>query len=180
MKIQIDNWRWSGVPFYLCTGKHMARRVTEISIQFRSAPFQLFRNTPVEELQTNRLVIAIQPEESIALSFGAKIPGPIMQQGKVDMCFNYADYFGSAPSTGYERLLYDCMIGDAWLRTSALRLHDRGRDTFSKGRHGGSWLECDHTCARRLAGSAATRLPQLCARDVGSQRSGANAARWRA
>src|SRR6201987_3485321 len=106
MKIQIDNWRWSGVPFYLCTGKHMARRVTEISIQFRSAPFQLFRNTPVEELQTNRLVIAIQPEESIALSFGAKIPGPIMQQGKVDMCFNYADYFGSAPSTGYERLLY--------------------------------------------------------------------------
>jgi len=115
MKIQIDNWRWSGVPFYLCTGKHMARRVTEISIQFRSAPFQLFRNTPVEELQTNRLVIAIQPEESIALSFGAKIPGPIMQQGKVDMCFNYADYFGSAPSTGYERLLYDCMIGDATL-----------------------------------------------------------------
>jgi glucose-6-phosphate 1-dehydrogenase len=115
MKIFIDNWRWSGVPFYLRTGKHLARRVTEISIQFRSAPFQLFRNTPVEQLQTNRLVMTIQPEESIALSFGAKVPGPIMQQGTVDMCFNYADYFGSAPSTGYERLLYDCMIGDATL-----------------------------------------------------------------
>src|SRR5437588_6723280 len=76
MKIQIDNWRWSGVPFYLCTGKHMARRVTEISIQFRSAPFQLFRNTPVEELQTHRLVIDIQPEESIALCFGQRLPGP--------------------------------------------------------------------------------------------------------
>jgi glucose-6-phosphate 1-dehydrogenase len=115
MKILIDNWRWSGVPFYLCTGKHLARRVTEISIQFRSAPFQLFRNTSVEALQTNRLVMTIQPEESISLSFGAKVPGPIMQQGTVDMSFNYEDYFGSAPSTGYERLLYDCMIGDATL-----------------------------------------------------------------
>jgi glucose-6-phosphate 1-dehydrogenase len=115
MKLFIDNWRWSHVPFYLRTGKHLARRVTEISIQFRSAPFHLFRNTPVEALQTNRLVITIQPEESISLSFGAKVPGPIMQQGTVDMCFNYADYFGSAPSTGYERLLYDCMIGDATL-----------------------------------------------------------------
>ncbi len=115
MKLLIDNWRWSDVPFYLRTGKHLARRVTEISIQFRRAPFHLFRNTPVEALRTNRLVITIQPEESISLSFGAKVPGPIMQQGPVDMCFNYADYFGSAPSTGYERLLYDCMIGDATL-----------------------------------------------------------------
>ena len=115
MKILVDSWRWSGVPFYLRTGKHLARRVTEISIQFRSAPFHLFRNTSVEALQTNRLVITIQPEESISLSFGAKVPGPVMQQGTVDMCFNYADYFGSTPSTGYERLLYDCMIGDATL-----------------------------------------------------------------
>jgi glucose-6-phosphate 1-dehydrogenase len=115
MKLHIDNWRWSDVPFYLRTGKRLARRVTEISIQFRRAPFHLFHNTPVESLHTNRLVLTIQPEESISLSFGAKVPGPIMQQGKVDMCFNYADYFGSAPSTGYERLLYDCMIGDATL-----------------------------------------------------------------
>jgi len=115
MKLLIDNWRWADVPFYLRTGKHLARRVTEISIQFRRAPFHLFRNTPVGTLRANRLVITIQPEESISLRFGAKVPGPIMQQGAVDMCFNYADYFGSASSTGYERLLYDCMIGDATL-----------------------------------------------------------------
>jgi glucose-6-phosphate 1-dehydrogenase len=115
MKLLIENWRWADVPFYLRTGKNLARRVTEISIQFRRAPFHLFRNTPVGALGANRLVIAIQPEESISLRFGAKVPGPIMRQGAVDMCFNYADYFGSAPSTGYERLLYDCMIGDATL-----------------------------------------------------------------
>ena len=115
MRLLIDNWRWADVPFYLRTGKRLAHRGTEISIQFRRAPFHLFRNTPVGELQTNRLVITIQPEESISLRFGAKLPGPIMQQGAVDMCFNYADYVGSVASTGYERLLYDCMIGDATL-----------------------------------------------------------------
>jgi glucose-6-phosphate 1-dehydrogenase len=115
MRLCIDNWRWADVPFYLRTGKRLARRVTEISIHFRRAPFHLFRNTPVGELQTNRLVITIQPEESISLRFGAKLPGPIMQQGAVDMCFNYADYVGSVATTGYERLLYDCMTGDATL-----------------------------------------------------------------
>src|SRR5207253_11343519 len=80
MKLLIDNWRWSDVPFYLRTGKHLPRRVTEISIQFSRAPFHLFRNTPVEALRTNRLVISIQPEESISLRFAAKLPGPIMQQ----------------------------------------------------------------------------------------------------
>jgi glucose-6-phosphate 1-dehydrogenase len=115
MKLLIDNWRWADVPFYLRTGKALARRVTEISLQFRRAPFHLFRNTQVGALRPNRLVITIQPEESISLRFGAKVPGPIMRQGAVDMSFNYVDYFGSAPSTGYERLLYDCMIGDATL-----------------------------------------------------------------
>jgi glucose-6-phosphate 1-dehydrogenase len=115
MRLAIDNWRWADVPFYLRTGKHLARKVTEISIQFRRAPLHLFRNTPVGALRTNRLVITIQPEESISLRFGAKVPGPIMQQGAVEMSFKYVDYFGSAPSTGYERLLYDCMIGDATL-----------------------------------------------------------------
>lgn len=115
LKLNIDNWRWADVPFYLRTGKRMAKRVTEISIQFRKAPFMLFRNTSVESLRTNRLVIHIQPDEGISLRFGAKLPGPVMRQGAVEMDFNYSDYFGSAPSTGYERLLYDCMIGDATL-----------------------------------------------------------------
>jgi len=115
LKLQIGNWRWAGVPFYLRTGKRLAKRVTEISIQFRQAPLLLFRDTPVERLRTNRLVIHIQPDEGISLRFGAKIPGPIMRLGSVEMDFNYSDYFGSTPNTGYERLLYDCMTGDATL-----------------------------------------------------------------
>lgn len=115
LKLNIDNWRWADVPFYIRTGKRMAKRITEISIQFRKAPFMLFRNTSVDSLRTNRLVIHIQPDEGISLRFGAKLPGPVMRQGAVEMDFNYIDYFGSAPSTGYERLLYDCMIGDATL-----------------------------------------------------------------
>ena len=115
MKLSIDNWRWAGVPFYLRTGKRMAKRATEIAIQFRRTPFVLFRNTPVKELQPNRLLIRIQPDEGISLRFGAKVPGPSMNLGLVNMDFDYARYFGTAPSTGYERLLYDCMIGDATL-----------------------------------------------------------------
>ena len=111
----IDNWRWAKVPFYLRTGKRLASRATEIAIRFHRALFILFRDTPVESLQRNELVIHIAPDEGISLQFGAKVPGPIMQQGTVKMNFNYVDYFGSRPSTGYERLLYDCMIGDATL-----------------------------------------------------------------
>ncbi|MGH9798723.1 MAG: glucose-6-phosphate dehydrogenase, partial [Blastocatellia bacterium] len=115
LKLMIDNWRWAGVPFYLRTGKRLPKRVTEIAIQFKNAPLTLFRDTPVERLRTNRLVIHIQPDEGISLRFGAKIPGPIMRLGAVEMDFNYEDHFGKIPSTGYERLLYDCMIGDATL-----------------------------------------------------------------
>jgi glucose-6-phosphate 1-dehydrogenase len=115
LKLQIDNWRWSGVPFYLRTGKRLPLRATEIAIQFRRPPFVLFRKTKIADLETNRLVIHIQPDEGISLRFGAKVPGPIMQLGLVDMEFDYARDFGRSHSTGYERLLYDCMIGDATL-----------------------------------------------------------------
>jgi glucose-6-phosphate 1-dehydrogenase len=115
MKLAIDNWRWADVPFYLRTGKRLAAQTTEIVIQFRRAPFVLFRDTPVENLMPNQLVLHIQPEEGISLQFAAKVPGPIMRLGGVDMNFKYADYFGTQPSTGYERLLHDCMIGDATL-----------------------------------------------------------------
>lgn len=115
LKLLIDNWRWADVPFYLRTGKRLPKRLTEIAIQFKQAPFVLFRDTPVERLRTNRLVMHIQPDEGISLRFGAKIPGPIVNLGAVKMSFNYKDYFGSTPSTGYERLIYDCMNGDATL-----------------------------------------------------------------
>ena len=115
LKLQIDNWRWAGVPFYLRTGKRLAQRATEIVIQFRRTPFVLFRNTTVKNLETNRLVIHIQPEEGISLSFGAKVPGSVMKLGLVNMDFDYCNYFGVEHSTGYERLLRDCMAGDATL-----------------------------------------------------------------
>ena len=115
LKLSIDNWRWADVPFYIRTGKRLASRVTEVAIQFRRAPFVLFRETPVERLAPNLLVLHIQPDEGISLRFGAKVPGIQVDIGAVDMDFRYQDYFGNEPSTGYERLLYDCMTGDATL-----------------------------------------------------------------
>jgi glucose-6-phosphate 1-dehydrogenase len=115
MQLGIDNWRWAGVPFYLRTGKRMARRTTEIAIQFKQAPFALFRNTPVDSLTPNVLALQIQPDEGASLQFGAKIPGPEIVLGGVKMQFHYKDYFKNEPSTGYETLVYDCMIGDATL-----------------------------------------------------------------
>jgi glucose-6-phosphate 1-dehydrogenase len=115
LKLLIDNWRWADVPFYLRTGKRLAARDTEIAIRFRRAPFVLFRDTPVDRLSNNSLVLHIQPDEGITLRFGAKLPGPILKIGAVDMDFDYEDYFGKTPSTGYERLLHDCMMGDATL-----------------------------------------------------------------
>jgi len=115
LKLNIDNWRWAGVPFYFRTGKRLAQRHTEITIQFKRTPFELFRNAPLHKLHTNTLVIQIQPVEAISLSFGAKIPGPLLRVGSVDMSFEYSKYFGADAYTGYEVLLYDCMIGDATL-----------------------------------------------------------------
>jgi glucose-6-phosphate 1-dehydrogenase len=115
LKLKMDNWRWAGVPIYLRTGKALTKRRSEIVIQFKQAPFALFRDTPVERLTQNDLVLHIQPEEGVTLRFGAKIPGPEMHLGGVEMKFDYQDYFKVAPSTGYETLIYDCMNGDATL-----------------------------------------------------------------
>jgi glucose-6-phosphate 1-dehydrogenase len=115
LELFIDNWRWADVPFYLRTGKHLPKRVTEIAIQFKRAPFMLFRDTPVESLNPNLLVLKIQPDEGISLRFEGKVPGPAVRLGTVRMHFEYSDYFGSQPHTGYETLLYDCMIGDSTL-----------------------------------------------------------------
>ena len=115
LKFSIDNWRWADVPFYVRTGKRMPAKNSSIVVWFKKAPFVLFRDTSVERLRSNFIEIHIQPDEGITLHFGAKIPGPIVQMGAVDMDFNYIDHFGEQMSTGYERLLFDCMIGDATL-----------------------------------------------------------------
>lgn len=115
MRLAIDNWRWADVPFYLRTGKRMAKRTSEISIQFRRPPLLLFRNTPVEHLSRNVLVIRVQPDEGITLRFGAKIPGPSVRMSNVAMDFRYKDHFTQPPSTGYETLIYDCIKGDPTL-----------------------------------------------------------------
>jgi glucose-6-phosphate 1-dehydrogenase len=115
MRLMIDNWRWAGVPFYLRTGKALAGRKSEIAVKFKQAPFALFRDTPVESLAQNLLVLRIQPDEGAALQFNAKVPGPSIRTSGVRMDFQYRDYFDAAPSTGYETLIYDCMTGDATL-----------------------------------------------------------------
>jgi glucose-6-phosphate 1-dehydrogenase len=114
-KLKIDNWRWAGVPFYLRTGKYLKRRVTEIAIRFHQAPYALFRGTNVERINPNWMILRIQPNEGIALEFAAKRPGPTVKLSSVSMDFAYKTYFKIEPSTGYETLIFDCMIGDATL-----------------------------------------------------------------
>jgi len=115
MELCIDSWRWSGVPFFVRTGKRLPTRDTRIVITFRDVPFHLFEETHVNTLDSNRLVVHIQPDEGISLSFGAKVPGAVMRLGLVNMDFDYKTYFGVEHGTGYERLLRDCMAGDATL-----------------------------------------------------------------
>jgi glucose-6-phosphate 1-dehydrogenase len=112
IKLTIDNWRWAGVPFYLRTGKALGVKRTEVAIKFKQAPFSMFRDTEVDRLSQNYLVISIEPTEGITLQFNTKVPGPTISIDGVEMKFRYKDYFKVEPATGYETLIYDCMIGD--------------------------------------------------------------------
>ncbi len=160
LALNIDNWRWAGVPFYLRTGKRLATRSTEIVIRFRRPPFVLFRKTSVEKIAPNELVINIQPNEGISFSFEAKIPGPMVRLGAVNMDFQYSDYFGSRPSTGYETLLYDCMMGDPTLFQRA------------------DMVEASWTIVQPildlLESSPAARFSELCLRGAGARSSRLN------
>ena len=112
MRLLIDNWRWAGVPFYLRTGKRLAKRTTEIMIQFKRAPHIVFRE---REVESNRLILNIQPDEGISFSFGAKKPGTEMSIGNVTMNFSYREGFGGVSRSAYATLLNDCLRGDATL-----------------------------------------------------------------
>ena len=111
-RVEIDSWRWAGVPFYLRTGKRLPRRATEVSIVFRDAPLSFFEGSGVQKLVPNHLTLLIQPEEGINFSFVAKLPGPRMRVQPVSMDFSYRDSFRTEPTTAYERLLHDAMDGD--------------------------------------------------------------------
>ncbi|MBB3173175.1 glucose-6-phosphate 1-dehydrogenase [Endobacter medicaginis] len=115
LRLHIDNWRWSGVPFYLRTGKCMTDRLTEVVVQFKRAPISIFRDEPVDELPPNQLILNIQPEQGMTMRLNAKIPGAAMDLAPVEMKFRYEDAFNLTPNVGYETLIYDCLIGDATL-----------------------------------------------------------------
>ena len=120
VRLEIENWRWAGVPFYLRAGKRLKKRVTEISIQFKQPPLLIFNRMassgPCNEIQPNLLTIRIQPDEGISLRFGAKVPTtPEMAVCPVIMDFDYASAFGRSTANGYERLLLDAMLGDQTL-----------------------------------------------------------------
>jgi glucose-6-phosphate 1-dehydrogenase len=114
LRINIENWRWEGVPFYLRMGKQLPRKATEISIHFKRPPHVLF-NRGTSDDPANVLVIRIQPDEGISLRVQVKIPGPAARTERVKMDFHYANSFGKASPEAYERLLLDAMAGDATL-----------------------------------------------------------------
>jgi glucose-6-phosphate 1-dehydrogenase len=143
MKLFVDNWRWADVPFYLRTGKNLPSKATEIAIQFKRVPHLLFTKTAVEELEPNVLLIRVQPDEGVSLTFGVKVPGPDIEVRTVDMEFDYEADFGSGSPEAYERLLLDCMLGEAMLFArsdeieQAWEIVDPIRESWAEGKPAG-------------------------------------------
>jgi glucose-6-phosphate 1-dehydrogenase len=115
LELFVDNWRWSGVPFYVRTGKRLPSRTSEIAVQFRAVPQVLFNADPANPLPPNTLVLRLQPNEGLTLNVSAKKPGPKVRVEPVEMAFSYAQTFGRESPEAYERLLLDVMAGDATL-----------------------------------------------------------------
>jgi glucose-6-phosphate 1-dehydrogenase len=115
VKLMIDNWRWAGVPFYLRSGKRLAKRTTKIVVRFKVPPLALFGSNENEMIAPNRLIFNIQPDEGITFQVRAKVPGPTLATNAVHLDFDYSQFGDRAPTTGYEKLLYDCMVGDSTL-----------------------------------------------------------------
>jgi glucose-6-phosphate 1-dehydrogenase len=115
LTMYFDNWRWSGVPFFIRSGKRLTKRVTEIAIRFRDAPYHLFGHEMMEQVDANQLIIRIQPDEGITLRFAAKVPGQVTRVRDVNMDFRYGSSFGVHLAEAYERLLLDCLLGDPTL-----------------------------------------------------------------
>jgi glucose-6-phosphate 1-dehydrogenase len=117
LRLHVSNWRWSGVPFYLRTGKRLARKVTEIVVTLKPVPHVAFQSAGSVGIQPNQVILTVQPDEGVSVSLGAKIPGPTMRIRPVHMEFHYGTAFVSESPEAYERLILDAMRGDATLFT---------------------------------------------------------------
>jgi glucose-6-phosphate 1-dehydrogenase len=117
LRLQVSNWRWAGVPFYLRTGKQLARKVTEIAVILKPVPHLAFQNLGTVGVQPNQIILTVQPDEGVSVSIGAKIPGASMRIRPVNMEFHYGTSFVSESPEAYERLILDAMRGDATLFT---------------------------------------------------------------
>ena len=161
LKLNIENWRWAGVPFYVRTGKRMTGRRTEIAVLFKPAPYKLFEDTPNADLGPTVMRLTIDPEHGASTEYNVKVPGPEMKIGRVRAAFKYSDFFKDTPNVGYETLLYDCMIGDATLfqRADNIEAGWAAVDPLLKG-----WPQAD--VATYAAGSAGpAQADELLARD---------------
>ena len=112
LRLEVDNWRWAGVPFYLRHGKRLGRRVTEVAVVFKRAPHLPFERTATEELGENAIVIRVQPDEGVTMRFGSKVPGTQMEVRDVTMDFGYGNAFTESSPEAYERLILDVLLGD--------------------------------------------------------------------
>jgi glucose-6-phosphate 1-dehydrogenase len=115
LRLEVDNWRWAGVPFFVRTGKRLPHRVTEVALRYKRVPFLPLPSTAVDSIEPNEMVLRIQPDEGVELSFGAKVPGSPFQVRTVPLDFSYDEVFSESPPEAYERVLYDAMAGDATL-----------------------------------------------------------------
>ncbi|WP_030615050.1 glucose-6-phosphate dehydrogenase [Streptomyces fulvoviolaceus] len=161
IKLEVDNRRWAGVPFYLRTGKRLGRRVTEIAVVFQRAPHSPFDTTATEELGSNAIVIRVQPDEGVTVRFGSKVPGTSMEIRDVSMDFAYGESFTESSPEAYERLILDVLLGDSNLfpRTEEVELSWKILDPIEQhwDKHGkpaqyqaGTWgpVEADEMLAR--------------------------------
>jgi glucose-6-phosphate 1-dehydrogenase len=157
LRLEVDSWRWAGVPFYLRTGKRLARRVTEIAVTLKPVPHLGFSQDGSLGVRPNQLVITIQPDEGIALSLAAKIPGPRMVLRRVQMEFLYGAAFLSQSPEAYERLLLDAMRGDATLFTRSDEVEGQWSVCDAILR---AWAELPEPLPRYPAGSQGPREAQ--------------------
>ncbi len=154
IRLELNNWRWAGVPFFLRTGKRLPKRATEIAIQFRRPPTELFEPEADGQCVANQLVLRIQPNEGASLAFQAKIPGSRRRLQEVRMDFRYGTAFAVPPPEAYERLLLDVMLGDQ----SLYHPHRRGRER----------LAVHHGHPRRLEAARSAAAGHLRRRELGT------------